>query len=84
MIKTKKDLLKVLEKYSDETIVTILFECTETNTQYDVAILDIAGTEDHIRLCHESDYEGHYSNVKRLQNEKRRLEVVKDDTTSKR
>jgi len=64
MIRTVGELREALKKYGDETLVSILFECTEAmpdGFQYDVPILTIAGTADHIRLCHEEDYPGHYS-----------------------
>ena len=67
MIKTVKDLRDALKEYSDDTLVSILFECTEApplGFQYEVPILDIAGTSDHIILCHEEDYPNHYSRLK--------------------
>lgn len=64
MINTVGELKKALAEYDDSTKISILFECTESNTQYEVPILDIAGTEDHIRLCHEEDYPNHYSKRK--------------------
>lgn len=65
MIVTVGQLKEVLKDYDDSTKVSILFECSETNTQYEVAILTIAGTKNHVRLCHEEDYEGHYSKRKK-------------------
>ena len=67
MIKTVGELRKALEDYADDVKISILFECTEAGDngfQYEVPILDIAGTEDHIRLCHEADYPNHYSRRK--------------------
>lgn len=67
MIRTVKELREALAEFNDETLVSILFECTEAvgGFQYEVPILDIAGTDDHIRLCHEADYKDHYSKVRK-------------------
>lgn len=64
MISTVGDLIKALKKYKSNTKIHILFECTEAKPkgfQYLVPILDIASTSNDVMLCHEEDYENHYS-----------------------
>lgn len=66
MIRTLGELREALRWYDDDTKVSILFECTEAvgGFQYEVPILTLAGTSGHVRLCHEADYEEHYSKIK--------------------
>lgn len=64
---TKAELFAALADYADTAEVGILFETTnkkgEMNHQYMVAILTVAGpsTMERVYLCHEADYDGHYS-----------------------
>ncbi len=64
---TKGELIARLSQYPDTAEVGILFETTDKrgkmNHQYMVGILDLAGPDSKrvVYLCHEADYDGHYS-----------------------
>jgi hypothetical protein len=67
MIRTVKELKEALSEWDDDALVSILFECSEARPdgfQYDVPVLALAGTKDHVRICHEEDYPEHYSKLK--------------------
>jgi len=63
-------LKKVLAQFPDDASICILFECPEAmpnGWQYHVPVLDLAYSSmaNSLAFCHEEDYEGHYSKMKK-------------------